>query len=171
MKIWNGVKLGNLDPNRRWKTNQLGLRMIRWSGAFLCAMGDDRTVTKGHRAQDCWNSLMSAELEEVLLVMKDVTWNFDSKNSGFELFSLTDAVIPRIIRTFLSYSFEFNSLTTSYFPRDEYRLNSNRENLAVSVAFSVALSKFQGVRKLSAIRRYSKHYRVPTNLLAWKAFS
>ena len=145
--------------------------MIRWSGAFLCALGDDRTVTKGHRAQDAWNSLTSAELEQFLLVIIDIAWNFDSKNSGCELFSLTDAVVPRVIRTFLSYSFEFNNLTTSYSSTDEYRLTSNRENLAVSVAFSVALAKFQGVQKLSAMRRYSKHYRVPTNLLAWKAFS
>ncbi len=43
-KIWSGVKKGRFTPSKWLRTGRVILNTVRWSGAYLCAMGGDWSV-------------------------------------------------------------------------------------------------------------------------------
>ncbi len=68
------------------------------------------------------------------------------------------------------YSFEFNSLVSSYPFREVKFPRHNREEVTVGLAHSVILAKHLGVEKLKAIRRYYNGHCLPLGKIRRDAF-
>ncbi len=68
-----------------------------------------------------------------------------------------------------AYSFEFNSLVSSYYTPDDKIRSGSREKISVGLVHSVLLAKHLGVERLRATRRYYDLHCLPKDPILRKA--
>ncbi len=143
-KIWSGVKRGRFTPSRWLRTDQVILNTIRWSGAYLCGMGNPWSVDKFrdsflNECDEIFDTFFSREMFYVRRSLQEVEWDMSEENDDRELFCICPSESSGIVELFgerstaygnrlpsydvkepftvETYSFEFNSLVGSY-PHD-----------------------------------------------------
>ncbi len=132
-------------------------------------------------------------MADVRQVLQFVEWNVQVENDSAEIISIDrlgnrDTVteltgeMSTAYRTGFSpflgqdtyyvdfYTFEFNSLISSY-PVSEFKSRwANRGSVHVGLTHSMVLAQHLGVEKLKAIRRYYDHHQVPVGRIRLDAF-
>ncbi len=144
--------------------------------------------TKGK--DEILEKFFSEEMENVRHILQFVEWNIEVENCSRETLSISELGIEgRHVELtgemstaygtgFSSYytlgtydvdlySFEFNSLVSSY-PAGENKRNRGR--VTVELVHSVILAKHLGVERLKAIRRYYDRHNVPAGNIRTDAF-
>ncbi len=192
-KMWHGMTSGQFRPSGWLVAGQAKLCTVRWCGAFLCGMSDSWSVAKYNsmgdieslRGTEMLASFFSSKLYDFHRALQAVTWNTAGVGGNPKLLSI--AGLGELFKTDLReamstaygtsirgyyllntstvdvYSFEFDSLVSSYPLSEEGSSGGNRQNAAVGLVHSVLLAKHLGVEKLRAIRLYYERYRLPTN--------
>ena len=197
-KIWNGLKKGQFKPSKWLETDLPELCTIRWCAAYLCGLGGGwRSVNADFRANvgDARNKLelfFSIEMWGALNGLQFVTWNTDENKDSSEVVSIkclgvdSDRVDLRgemstaygslfpdyyvdCTWSVDSYSFEVDSLVSSYPAGSNYSGDRNREGVTVGLVHSLILAKHLGVEKLKGIRYYYDRYKVPKRGILGKA--
>ncbi len=184
-KMRSGVKQGKFTPSYWLRTDRVVLNTIRWGGAYLCGMGERWSVhsldNHGGRSDKEYGEILSAffskEMEAVIGILQRVEWDTNGENDvqGFlsihrlrrdpsvELTGEMSSAYGNHDTSYDAhdtstvdvYSFEFNSLVSSYPTTDKkVRSISNRERIGVGLVHSVLLAKHLGVEKLKGIRHY-----------------
>ncbi len=193
--MWNGLKKGSFEPSTWLWTDRVMLNTVRWSGAFLCGMGEQVCVDK-HSSRTGVGMLemfFSGEMHDLLEALQLVEWNIELENGSHEIMSIhglgrgngnvdltgeMSTAYGTVFRRYFVestsnvdlYSFEFNSLVSSY-PANEKKIRGgNRESIRVELAHSLVLAKHLGVEKLKAIRRYHDFHSAPVGLIRFGAF-
>ncbi len=193
-KMCKGLKEGSLVPSKWLKTDRVMLNTVRWSGAYLCGMGERWSVGKDifREKVTMLEKFFSWEMRVLRRILQCVEWNIELENDGHELVSIQgiagygQAELTGEMSTAYGtgfdayeiwdtynvelYSFEFNSLVSSYPASDEKLDGGNRESVKVGLAHSVVLAKHLGTEKLKAIRKYYDNYRVPFGSIRENAF-
>ncbi len=193
-KMFDGLKKGSLAPSRWLQTDRVMLNTVRWCGVYLCGMGEHWSVQEfvTREGAEMLDKFFSEDMKNMLSILQYVEWNVDLAKGGRDFCSIRglDAQGKAALTGEMStaygtgfglydvrstynaelYSFEFNSLVSS-FPASDRKLESgNRESVKVGLAHSVVLAKHLGVEKLSRIRKYYDHYRVPLGSVLQNAF-
>ena len=192
-KIWSGLKRGRFTPSEWLWTDRAILNTVRWSGAYLCGMGADWSAHVKDYAYDfragteILESFFSREMGGMRCILQRVEWEMEGENGEREFLSihrlggdgrvdLTEAMSSAYGNrdtsydvsdtcTVDAYSFEFDSLVSSYPGKDKNTRGSpNRESVTVGLVHSVLLAKHIGIEKLHAIRRYYDEYCVPEGI-------
>ena len=195
-KMRDGLKNGSFRPITWLQTDRVILNTVRWSGAFLCGMGeywsiDETCVGKGAEELE---TFFSREMKGVLRILQFVEWDINEEDAERDFLSIqgiegdggvelsdemSTAYGTRSSMYYLcnthrveSYSFEFNSLVSSYPTSDEAISisNRNRECVAVGLAHSLIIAKYLGAKKLRAIRRYYNRYSLTWDRFLQSAF-
>ena len=192
-KMWHGVMKGSFKPSRWLWTDRVMLNTVRWGGAFLCGMGEHwssvELFVSSRSDVEMLEKFFSEEVFDVRESLQFVEWSIELENGGREIFSVSELgnVDGKVeltgemssaygtgcsyssMNTFdvELYSFEFNSLVSSYPSRENRR---NRERVTVELAHSVILAKHLGVERLKAIRRYYDGHNVPVGGIRRDAF-
>ena len=183
--MWNGLRRGEFSPSK-WLEADLGeLCTVRWCGAYLCGLGGDWSVD--YPARKRLELFFSVKMYNARRALQKVTWRKSEENENSEVISVkwfgnefnrvdlsaetTTAYGSRINEynvcdTWIvdSYSFEVDSLASSYPARDSYR-----EDVTASLAHSVILAKHLGLEKLRGIGRYYEQYQMPKRDILEKA--
>ncbi len=193
-KVWDGLKKGSLTPSRWLQTDQVMVNTVRWSGAYLCGMGEQWSVDRYNSEYS--RAMVEKFFSENMLAMHDifqhVEWNVGAENGGRELMSVFGIAghgwtnLAGEMSTAYGddvdfycfcgsdsvklFSFEFNNLVCSYPAKTEKNENGNRGSVKVELVHSVVLAKHLGVEKLKAIRQYYDRYRVPSGFIRENAF-
>ena len=193
-KMWGGLKKGSFRPSSWLLTDRAMLNTVRWSGSFLCGMGEHWGVEGYVERENA--EILAKFFSDEMFVLRDilqwVEWNIDMENGGHEHISISE--FPGYRRGKLTgemstaygtgfgsydfgdpynvelYSFEFDSLVSSYPANDKKLESGNRESVKVGLAHSMVLAKHLGVEKLKQIRRYYDHYQVPVGCIRGNAF-
>ena len=172
-KMWSELKKGSFDPSRWLRTDRMMPNTVRWSGAFLCSMGGHWGVDKyGFRKNlDSFGAFFSEEMEDVLKALQLVEWNIEMENCNNEILSIIGignkhgvveltgemcTAYGTVFRHYNAerthnvdlYSFEFNSLISSYPVRENKYETGNRECVQVELEHSILLTKHLGVEAL-----------------------
>ncbi len=201
-KMWDGLKEGSVTPSSWLQTDRVMLNSLRWSGAFLCGICEHWSTGKYVSQNDgeAMRQFFSPEMERMRRILQYVKWNVSevkgsrdlvsirvlgadghaqlsgelctAYGTGFDWYSVSD---PYNLE---SYSYEFNSLVSSYPANDkESQLKDrdslkveNRESLKTGLAHSLVLAKHLKVEKLKAIRQYYENYRVPLYQVRYNVF-
>ncbi len=199
-KIWRGVKEGPFSPSKMLRTDRVILNTIRWGGAYLCGMGEDWSAQK-RKLHAKWGDggeilqlFFSREMDHLRGSLSAVEWDMNVENDDPKFISTFAITLPsgRVdlaaepitaygdgeiqyweTNTFTTeaYSFEFNSLVSSY-PTADKRIyeGSNRERIEVGLVHSVLLAKWLGVERLKAIRCYYDRNRLAEGRILGTAF-
>ncbi len=194
-KMWDGFKKRSFWPSTWLSTDRVMLNTIRWSGAFLCGMGENWSIEEnGSRdGGEILDAFFSRKMYHMRDILRLVEWNIEEGNGGREILSI-EGLGDGNGRVRLSgemstaygtgfgfysvqdandvdlYSFEFDSLVSSYPAGDDDYTSGNRESVRKGLVHSVVLAKHLGVEKLKAIRRYYDRYRVPKGRIRQDAF-
>ena len=182
-RVWNGMKEGEFAPHKWLVTDQAKLSTVRWSGAYLCGMGEDWGAQIARHSMNNLATFFSHDMRRTREFLQKVTWNIE-ENDGIETISVS-TLGDEDIRTNLSgemetayggeiygfdledpktvdsYSFEFDSLVGSYPADDSSSSIQNREWVSLGLVHSLLLAKHLGVEKLKSIRRYYEYYCPP----------
>ena len=197
-KMKSGIMEGRFTPSKWLQTDRVLLNTVRWSGAYLCGMGEYWSVdTSGDRSgKECGGileSLFSRETEFVLHILKRVEWDLNLGKDGCDYFSIhslghcgevdltgeestaygggATGYDVGDTSTVDAYSFEFSSLVSSYPTMDmKIKRIANRERIGVGLVHSVLLAKHLGVAKLKTVRRYYDRHRLREGIILRKAF-
>ncbi len=193
-KIWRAIKRGDFRPSSWLKVDQPELCTIRWCGALLCGMGEQWSIAKltSAEAPELLASFFSWDLLHARANLQRVTWEISKENGDSELMSIQESsewgrtdlsgeestafgtpllgYSVRDTSTVDAYSFEFDSLVSSYPASGGNVDTGNRKKVAVGLVHSVLLAKHIGVEKLRAIRQYYDRYHLPTRHMLQKAF-
>ncbi len=197
-KVWTGMKNGRFTPSKWLRTDRVILSTVRWSGAYLCGLGAEWSAHGLEIPFDLRNgaeilqSFLSKEMEDVRDILQHVEWDMNVGNDGHDFLSIhrlggdgrveltgemTTAYGNRATSydtsdtsTVEAYSFEFNSLVSSYPASDEKHRSANRERIAVGLVHSVLLANHLGVETLHEIRRYYDAHHLPEGIILRKAF-
>ena len=184
-KMWNGLEREEFSPSKWLEADLAELCTVRWCGAYLCELGKDCSVV--YRPRKGLELFFSEEMYDTRLVLQRVTWKNSEENENSEVVSMawldnesnrvelsaetTTAYGSRINRynmchtwTVDSYSFEVDSLASSY-----PDIDSHRKYVTASLAHSVILAKHLGLEKLRGIRRYYEQYQMPKRGILRKA--
>ncbi len=191
-KMWNGLKKGSFEPSVWLRTDQPMLNTVRWSGAFLCGMGEYWGINEDAIRGDAelLEKFFSNEIFSLREVLQFVEWKIEVENCSREILSISGLgdefegvdltgemctaygtvcpYTPTSTWNVNLYSFEFSSLVGSY-PAGEFT-SGNRECVSVGLAHSGILAKYLGVEKLKAIRRYYDDHQVPKGRTHENAF-
>ena len=192
-KMWKGLKRDELSPRKRLEADWAELCTVRWCAAYLCGVEEDWSVF--HESRKRLELFFSDEMEDARGLLRSVTWNGIEENDNCEIISVkwlgndfnyvdisgetTIAYGSRInelelynmctTETVEYYSFEVDSLVSSYPAVGGALIGSNRERVPASLAHSVILAKHLRVEKLRGIRRYYKQYQTPKRGVLGKA--
>ncbi len=196
-KMLGRLKKGWFEPSTWLRTDRVMLNTVRWSGAFLCGMGEHWGVVDvgSKKNAEMLETFFSEEMDDMRDVLRVVEWNIEGEDGSREILSidglengnrvvdLTGEMSTAYGTGFRSYSvqdtynvhlysFEFDSLVGSYPASDDvsYFRPRNREGVTVELAHSLVLAKHLGVEKLNAIRRYYDHHHVPVGRIREDAF-
>ncbi len=170
------------------------LNTVRWSGAYLCGMGEHWSVDEfaSRKGAELLEAFFSWEMIDVRSILQCVEWKIEVENGYFELLSINQDDVYRQTKLtgemstaygtgfdpyFISwslnnelYSFEIESLVGSYRASDRERIRQNRKSVNGGLAHTVVLAKHLGTEKLKAIRQYYDRYRVPVGFVRENAF-
>ncbi len=188
-KILRGLKQGKFTPSKWLQTDQVILSTVRWGGAYLCSMGEGWSAHKSHSRYryggdaETMESFFSSEMCHIRKLLQHVEWNMYTGNDRHEYIrilplsrqdtlertrefstaygNLDFKYVISDTTTVEAYSFEFNSLVSSYPGTGDRSRKANRERVGVGLVHSVLLAQHFGVEKLKALRRYYDRYRVP----------
>ena len=177
-KVWSGVERGRFTPSKWLQTDRVILSMVRWGGAYLCAMSDGWSVDPfgTDSGKQCGEILEKFFSEEGMRrILQHVEWGVDVENGGREYFGihrfgdediveLTDEMItPYGTRdtsysvidksTVDAYSFEFSSLVGSHPASNKRYSTANRENCGGTRTFDFTREAFG-----EAVRRHYIRY-------------
>ncbi len=194
-KMWNGLKKGSFEPITWLRTDRVMLNTVRWGGAFLCGRDGQWGASKYDDREDgeILKEFFSSAYELLLLSLQDVEWSIELENGSREILStdgvgdrkgwvnLTGEMITaygtgfrRYRASFPSdvglYSFEFDSLVSSYPTNEDKEGGGNRESVQAELVHSILLAKHLVVEKLKAIRQYYDNYHVPVGGIHKNAF-
>ncbi len=192
--MWGGLKKGSLAPSKWLYTDRVMLNTVRWCGSYLCGMGEHWSIGKdvGRKDSEILEKFFSRDMFGMRESLQWVEWNIDKENGDPEVMSIyqldarelceLDGEMCTAYGTGIDwyhvseiwnvelYSFEFNSLVSSYPANDKNLMIGNREIVKVGLVHSLVLAKHLGVDKLKAIRQYYDQYRVPSGSTRENAF-
>ncbi len=195
-KMWGGLKKGSQTPSKWLRTDRVMLNTVRWCGSYLCGMGEPWSLGVYARRADTemLEKFFSLDMVGIRCILQSVEWNTDMVSGGSEVTSIYqrfahgeyepngemctaygtgfDWYYVLGTHNVELYSFEFDSLVSSYPANDEESLaaGGNREIVKVGLAHSLVLAKQMRVDKLKAIRQYYDQYRVPSGSIRGNAF-
>ena len=197
-KMWSELKEGRFTPSKWLRTDRVILNTIRWGGAYLCGVGADWSAHVKdfpfdfRDGTEILESFFSREMENVRNVLQHVEWDLNAENDRHELLSIHQCGDDDIVdltgemstaygnhvtsyvvsdtSTVGVYSYEFNSLVSSYPASKKFTKSANRERIVVGLVHSVLLAKHLGVQKLHAIGRYYDEHRLPRGNILRNAF-
>ncbi len=191
-KIWRGMKKGRFTPSELLQTDRVILNTVRWGGAYMCGMGKDWIVIAfGYRHGNEWGEMLESFfsnemgyvrdiLQEVEcgMILEDADRDFLSidRLEGDRRVKLTGEMSTTYVNhdtsydaedtsTADAYSFEFESLVSSYPPNDDKSSDANRERIGVGLVHSILVAKHLGVEKLKTTKRYYDRYLLPKGLI------
>ncbi len=89
-KMLQGLREGSFKPSKWLKTDRVMLNTVRWSGAFLCGVGEHWSLGKYVLREDgeTLEKFFSAEMNKMRRILQYVEWNGSAVEGGRDFFGI-----------------------------------------------------------------------------------